>query len=62
MLAHELFEKFNQRIKEVKMIRKIGARKYRIYSVSSGKNLGTFPSRKKALKHEMEIEFFKHKK
>jgi len=44
------------------MIRKIGARKYRIYSVSSGKNLGTFPSRKKALKHEMEIEFFKHKK
>lgn len=45
-----------------RMIRKIGNNKYRIYSISTGKNLGTFTSRKKAIKHEREIEYFKHRK
>jgi len=42
-------------------IRKIG-NKYRIYSRKTGKNLGTFPSKAAAQKHEREIEYFKHKR
>jgi len=43
------------------MIRKIGPRTYRLYSLKTHKNLGTFHSRKAAVKHERDIQFFKHK-
>lgn len=48
------------------MIRKLKSGKYRIYSRSvdakTGKkrNLGTFDTREGALKHEREIQYFKH--
>lgn len=48
------------------MIRKLKSGKYRIYSRSinakTGKrrNLGTFDTREEALKHEREIQYFKH--
>ena len=43
------------------MIRKLGGKRgFRIYS-HTGKNLGTFKSRKGAEKHEREINYFKHK-
>jgi hypothetical protein len=47
------------------MIRKLGARKYRLYSRKvnprSGRrrNLGTFSSRKAAEKHERAVQYFK---
>lgn len=50
------------------MIRKLKSGQYRIYSRSinpkTGKrlNLGTFDSREAAVKHEREIQYFKHKK
>ena len=50
------------------IIKKIGPKKYRIYSKSKNqktgkrKNLGTFKSKKAAKKQERNIEFFKHKK
>jgi len=49
------------------MIRKIGPRKYRLYSLrknpKTGKrrNLGTFTSRAAALRHERQVEFFKRR-
>jgi len=44
------------------MIRKLpGRRKWRLYS-RSGRNLGTFDSKEAALKHEREVQFFKHKR
>jgi len=49
------------------MIRKIGARKWRLYSRSlnpkTGKrrNLGTFDSKMAALKHERAVQFFKRR-
>ena len=49
------------------MIRKIGPRKYRLYSIrknpKTGKrrNLGTFTSRAAALRHERQVEFFKRR-
>ncbi|HXJ29948.1 MAG TPA: hypothetical protein VNG35_04890 [Gemmatimonadales bacterium] len=49
------------------MIRKLGARKYRLYSLSKNpktgkrRNLGTFTSRAAALRHERQIEFFKRR-
>ena len=33
---------------------------YRLYS-HKGKNLGTFPSKAGAEKHEREVEYFKHR-
>jgi len=45
----------------VAYIKKIGPKKWRIYS-EKGKNLGDFSSLEKAKKHLSEIEFFKHKK
>jgi hypothetical protein len=48
-----------------KMIRKLKSGEYRIYSrkpnpkTGKRRNLGTFPSRKVAEKHEREIQFFK---
>ena len=47
------------------MIRKLRSGKYRLYSrkvnPATGKrrNLGTFPSRAAALKHERAVQFFK---
>jgi hypothetical protein len=47
------------------MIRKLASGKYRIYSRSKNpktgkrRNLGTFDSKKAALKHEREIQYFK---
>jgi hypothetical protein len=44
-------------------IRKLpGQRKYRLYGNQTGKNLGTFSTRKAALKHEQEVRFFKWRK
>lgn len=34
--------------------------KWRLYSTKTGKNLGTFPSKAKAMEHEHDIQFFKH--
>ncbi len=48
------------------MLRKLKSGEYRIYSRSinpkTGKrrNLGTFDNREAALKHEREIQYFKH--
>lgn len=50
------------------MIRKLGPRKYRLYSLRKNprtgkrRNLGTFPSRAAALQHERQVEFFKRRK
>jgi hypothetical protein len=47
------------------MIRKLPSGKYRLYSLKkdpkTGKrrNLGTFPTRSAAEKHEREVQFFK---
>ena len=48
------------------MIRKLKSGKYRLYSrainAQSGKrrNLGTFDTREQAMKHEREVQYFKH--
>jgi hypothetical protein len=50
------------------MIRKLKSGQYRIYSrkvdpkTAKRKNLGTFPTRAAAEKHEREIQYFKHHK
>jgi len=42
------------------MIRKLpGQRKWRLYSEESHRNLGTFPSRAGAVKHEGQVMLFK---
>jgi hypothetical protein len=49
------------------MIRKLPTGKYRLYSESKDprtgrrRNLGTFPTRAAAVKHEREVEFFKRR-
>lgn len=49
------------------MIRKLGPRRYRLYSLRKNprtgkrRNLGTFSSRAAALRHEREVEFFKRR-
>jgi hypothetical protein len=44
------------------MIRKLkNEKKWRLYSLKTGKNLGTFLSKAAAHKHEAEIEYFKKK-
>lgn len=49
------------------MIRKLKSGQYRIYSRSADaktgkrRNLGTFDTREAALKHEREIQYFKHR-
>jgi hypothetical protein len=49
------------------MIRKLPSGKYRLYSLRKNprtgrrRNLGTFPTRAAALKHEREVEFFKRR-
>jgi hypothetical protein len=45
------------------MIRKLpNVRKFRLYSGETGRNLGTFPSRRAAERHERQVQFFKHAK
>ena len=47
------------------MIRKLGDGKYRLYSrkinprTGKRRNLGTFSSRKAAVQHEREVQYFK---
>lgn len=47
------------------MIRKLKSGQYRIYSLKADpgtgkrRNLGTFPTREAAMKHEREIQYFK---
>ncbi len=49
------------------MIRKLPSGKYRLYSrkvnrkTGKRRNLGTFPTRKAALKHEREVQYFKRR-
>jgi hypothetical protein len=49
------------------MIRKLPSGKYRLYSrkidprTGKRRNLGTFPTRAAALKHERAVQFFKRK-
>ncbi len=49
------------------MIRKLAGGRYRIYSRAKNpktgkrRNLGTFDSKKAALKHEREIQYFKRR-
>lgn len=48
------------------MIRKLKSGEYRLYSrkedpkTGKRKNLGTFPTREAAEKHERAVQFFKH--
>jgi hypothetical protein len=50
------------------MIRKLGPRRYRLYSrernpaTGRRRNLGTFASRAAAEKHERDIQYFKRRK
>ena len=50
------------------MIRKLASGLYRLYSDTKNsktgkrRNLGTFPTRAGAEKHEREVEFFKHRR
>jgi hypothetical protein len=45
------------------VIRKLpGQMKWRLYSLETGKNLGTYPSKAKALARERQIQFFKKAK
>ena len=43
-------------------IRKIGPKKWRLYSKSSGRNLGTYPTKEGAIKRERQVQFFKRYK
>ena len=49
------------------MIRKLSSGKYRLYSRKTDpktghrRNLGTFPSKAAALKHERAVQFFKRR-
>jgi hypothetical protein len=43
------------------IIRKLPNGKYRLYSKKKHKNLGTFGSHAKAVKHEQQVEYFKHR-
>ncbi|MGH7533825.1 MAG: hypothetical protein ACREL4_11095 [Gemmatimonadales bacterium] len=52
---------------EIAMIRKLPSGKFRLYSrrkdpkTGKRRNLGTFPTRARAEKHEREVEFFKRR-
>jgi hypothetical protein len=49
------------------MIRKLQSGEYRLYSrkidpkTGKRRNLGTFPTREKALEHERAVQYFKHR-
>jgi len=42
-----------------KMIRKLGEHKFELVS-HEGRNLGIFPNKMRAMRHEREVEFFKY--
>ena len=50
------------------MIRRLGSGRYRLYArtrdprTGKRRNLGTFPTRAAALKHEREVQFFKRRR
>jgi hypothetical protein len=50
------------------MIRKLPTGEYRLYSRSKNpktgkrRNLGTFPTREKAMEHERAVQFFKRRR
>lgn len=44
------------------VIRRMKAGKYELYSSKTHRHLGTFRSKKAALKRERQIQFFKHRK
>ena len=46
---------------EGKIVRQIAAGRWRLYS-HEGRNLGTFSSKAAAVKHEREVQMFKHMK
>jgi hypothetical protein len=56
--------KFNILLPDVTLDEHIGKVKggYRLYSKHGSKNLGTFPTKAAAEKHEREVQYFKHKK
>ena len=66
-LCHSFFFRLFLFVKEVQVIRKLKSGQYRIYSRSidakTGKrrNLGTFDTREAAMKHERDIQYFKHR-
>ena len=41
------------------MIRKLGEHKFELVS-HEGRNLGIFPNKMRAMRHEREVEFFKY--
>ena len=43
-------------------IRKLAPHKFRLVSKRTGKNLGTFKSRKAAVRRERQVQFFKRKR
>ena len=49
------------------MIRKLKDRRYRLYSLKKNpktgkrRNLGTFPTREAAMKHERAVQYFKRR-
>jgi hypothetical protein len=59
------FWRFRDKHREGVMIRKLKSGEYRLYSrkknPATGKkrNLGTFPTRKAAQKHERDVQYFK---
>lgn len=59
-IGREMVERRKRKeVKKYQMVKRLPSQdKYRLYS-SKGKNLGTFPSREKALEHERHIQFFK---
>ena len=56
---------FGCALEEVPMIRKLSTGQYRLYSrkrnpkTGKRRNLGTFKTRKAAMQHEREVQFFK---
>lgn len=54
-----------QAIQSAAMIRKLPSGEYRLYSrkkdprTGKRRNLGTFPTREAAVKHEREVQYFK---
>ena len=67
MLVRELRLKITIAVYALMVIRKIGKSKWRLYSrhinpkTGKRRNLGTFGSKKAALKHERAVQFFKRR-
>jgi hypothetical protein len=43
------------------MIKKIGPKKWRLYSKDGTRNLGTYPTKAGAIKRERQVQYFKHR-